>query len=58
MNWLVWRQYNQLGNDSVLVLLQILLLCLLGGGGESLITGLFNPVKSADGGKHLFDVIW
>lgn len=55
MKPLLWRQYHQRGNDSVLVLLQKLLLCLWG---ESLIAGLFNPVKSADGGKHLFDVIW
>ena len=40
----VARRYYQRGNDSVLVLLQIPSLCL----GESLITGLFNLVESAN----------
>lgn len=43
-----------MANDSVLLLLQILLLRFIKG----FITGLFNLVKSADRGKHLLDGIW
>lgn len=54
MNMFCLREYCQVANDSVLLLLQILLLCL----GKGFITGLFNLVKSADRGKHLLDAIW
>lgn len=42
--WFCLTECYQVSNDSVLLLLQIPLLCL----GNGFITGLFNPVKSAD----------